>query len=745
MFYGQTASDITIAVKPGGNRDLRSLVEVFGHGNDGTIENDLVRFVIQGRSQNQEPTSKIESNHTAIEREGLTLRRQNRNLANQVTAVGRRSEFHRDEGPREQLSGGCRLIVAQNLSGRSQAKPERLRSKWIPYDQFVFVGAVRNQHALGFTLDRVRAKANVAGEDFAVRQNRVGIKGVTGPQFGQCRGIAITRDVGARIEKEAHTAAAEYTNGELILDVIDGLHRAADHRSLGWRKCWKIGKKAGRVEGDVSVFSGVIVGRRLRGFDGLDRRRWRCRRRFGDHRLRLRVRHPGGNQCTDSQYFQEMIHPTLRPQWFQVRLFDAQTGCGVAGRSAGWERENGSKNCAEGIEILESKPQSTFAGAGFMRRFGVVAVLLVAVVAWELPAGAGDIKIHIPKRSHLTPVQRLNREGVEAIRKHKYEKAEAIFYHAYLLDPNDPFTLSNLGYISELKGLVDRAERFYALAAQGATDAVIDLASSKRVQGRSVNEALAIPDTTLQMNHDNVEAVRLLSQGRAPEADLLLQRTLQQDPRNIFTLNNLGVAKEMEGESQEALKYYDYAAASQSDASAIVTLDRSWRGRPISEMAAQNAKNLRTRLEAQNSLTARVEELNSRGVSALNRNDVSAAMQDFKQAYQLDPQNAFALNNYGYLSELQGDRETAQFFYDSALRAGGANLNVGLATRQSAEGLKLFQVAGDNNQKVENQLTLQREARRRQGEPVLLRRRDNSIVVEPTSPPKAPQNPGQPQ
>ena len=45
-------------------------------------------------------------------------------------------------------------------------------------------------------------------------------------------------------------------------------------------------------------------------------------------------------------------------------------------------------------------------------------------------AQAGDLKITIPKRSKLTPVQRLNREGVEAIRKHNYSKAEQSFYKA---------------------------------------------------------------------------------------------------------------------------------------------------------------------------------------------------------------------------------------------------------------------------------------------------------------------------
>jgi Flp pilus assembly protein TadD len=348
---------------------------------------------------------------------------------------------------------------------------------------------------------------------------------------------------------------------------------------------------------------------------------------------------------------------------------------------------------------------------------------------------AADLKITLPKRSNFTPVQRLNREGVEALRKHNYEKAETLFYKAYLLDPDDPFTLNNLGYISELQGRVDRAERFYELAGQQATDAVIDQATSERVAGRSIKEALATPDLPLQINHNNLEAVRLLSQGRAPEADLLLQQTLKSDPQNVYTLNNLGVAKEMEGESQEALKYYDAASGAFSDKTAVVTLDRSWRGKPVSEMAAKNAKALRLRLEHQNTLEARVAEFNLRGVSALNRNDLRAANDDFRKAYALDPNNAFAMNNIGYVAELEGDRETAEFFYTSAQNAAGAAQRVALASRRSAEGQRLSQVAADNDTKVETKVAQERDLRRQHREPILLRRRDNSVVEEPANPP----------
>jgi hypothetical protein len=36
--------------------------------------------------------------------------------------------------------------------------------------------------------------------------------------------------------------------------------------------------------------------------------------------------------------------------------------------------------------------------------------------------GGRCLKITIPRRSELTPVQRLNREGVEAVKKQQYEK-----------------------------------------------------------------------------------------------------------------------------------------------------------------------------------------------------------------------------------------------------------------------------------------------------------------------------------
>src|SRR5258708_11341089 len=160
---------------------------------------------------------------------------------------------------------------------------------------------------------------------------------------------------------------------------------------------------------------------------------------------------------------------------------------------------------------------------------------LFVVISFGPTASAGDmeLRIKLPKRSSLTPVQRLNREGVEAIKKNHFDKAKALFYKAYLFDPGDPFTLNNLGYIAELEGQVERATTFYGLASGQATEAFIDRASSSKLEGETLQSAIgAVHDVPMQVNRANVRAVRLLSQGRTRAADFLLQRTHALDPHN---------------------------------------------------------------------------------------------------------------------------------------------------------------------------------------------------------------------
>lgn len=367
----------------------------------------------------------------------------------------------------------------------------------------------------------------------------------------------------------------------------------------------------------------------------------------------------------------------------------------------------------------------------------VLGVLLTVVAV--PPIEARDFRINLPKKSLSTPVQELNREGVEAVLKNQYEKAKTLFYKAYVLDPGDPFTLNNLGYIAELEGQQDRAQTFYGLAGDQATDANIERASSASLRGLSLQSALGgVKDLAIRINRANVEAVRLLSQDRAWQADTVLQRTLTLDPKNGFTLNNLGVAKEAEGEYADALKYYAAAADSHTAQTVVVSMDPAWRGKPVETTAAESGKRLRKRMGQLQTPEAQAALLNMRGVAALNRNDWVRAEQNFAQAYRINPSNAFSMNNQAVLAEMYGDLETAQEFYREAQTAPGARARVGLASRPGFEGFHMDSVATGNESSVSGAIETAGAARHRETGPVALKHRDGTPVIEPSSSSSAP-------
>jgi len=249
---------------------------------------------------------------------------------------------------------------------------------------------------------------------------------------------------------------------------------------------------------------------------------------------------------------------------------------------------------------------------------------------------AGDLRIPLPKRSKYTPVQALNRDGVKAVEHHQYERAKKLFYKAYLIDPDDPFTLNNLGYMAEIEGDSDRARRFYALSAELGSDAIIDKSNNDQLIGKAVSTVAGqAEDKGIKIHRLNNEAIALLEKDRAPEADLVLQKALTIDSQNPFTLNNLGYAKEKEGEVEAAYQFYTAAANRGSQEKVEVAIDKDWRGRAISDVAHDNARKLNRRLRDVNDTESRVALLNLRGVSALNRNDRRAGRDFIEQAFKL--------------------------------------------------------------------------------------------------------------
>ena len=137
--------------------------------------------------------------------------------------------------------------------------------------------------------------------------------------------------------------------------------------------------------------------------------------------------------------------------------------------------------------------------------------------------------------------------------------------------------------------------------------------------------------------------------------------------------------------------------------------------------------------------------LNVQGVSALNHNQPQKALDYFEKAYKLDPQDAFSLNNMGFVAEAQGDQETANEFYDLAQRGSRATVPVNVASHHEMVGESVGRVAGTNAQAANANLQAEAELKRRRSEPVVLRRRDNTPVTAPAPQAPEPQQPGQSQ
>jgi Flp pilus assembly protein TadD len=390
--------------------------------------------------------------------------------------------------------------------------------------------------------------------------------------------------------------------------------------------------------------------------------------------------------------------------------------------------------------ILDIKISSViFQERVYLNRLGRIAIsglFAAQVLAAPNALFAGDLKIPIPQRSVSTPTQKLNREGVAELKRGNRDKAKRLFYRAYLLDAEDPFTLNNLGYVAELEGDADRALRYYALARRDNTDAIIDQSSESALKGKTLDAAFQqVQGSDREVSKINERAIVMLQNGRVFEARALLLSALPNHPHDPFLLNNLGYAMEAIGDLEGAQRSYSAAASLRSTQRVVVTPRAKWRGKPISEVAAANATAISQEIARGEGVEAATARLNLRGVAALNDNKPAAARDFFLQAYHQDPQNAFTLNNLGYISELDGDRESAESYYEAARSGRDASDHVGYSTRREAEGKKIDNLADENTRYVESSLRTMQENRRRENKPVELMHRDGSSANSPSAAP----------
>ena len=98
------------------------------------------------------------------------------------------------------------------------------------------------------------------------------------------------------------------------------------------------------------------------------------------------------------------------------------------------------------------------------------------------------------------------------------------------------------------------------------------------------------------------------------------------------------------------------------------------------------------------------------------------------EAYALNPQSAFALNNRGYVAERDGDLETAATYYARTQKADDADERVGLASKSSVQGQRIASVADDSHRNVDIKLYAYGQKRRGEKSPFELKRRNDQLV-----------------
>ena len=111
--------------------------------------------------------------------------------------------------------------------------------------------------------------------------------------------------------------------------------------------------------------------------------------------------------------------------------------------------------------------------------------LLGCVLA--LPLAAKDVRISLPKHTKPTPVQKLNQQGVKELEKHNYKKAKQLFYKAYLIDPDNPFTLEQPRLYCRAGWPGRSCAALLCSGADHASDALVYKSTEKAAVGKPVD------------------------------------------------------------------------------------------------------------------------------------------------------------------------------------------------------------------------------------------------------------------
>jgi len=192
-------------------------------------------------------------------------------------------------------------------------------------------------------------------------------------------------------------------------------------------------------------------------------------------------------------------------------------------------------------------------------------------------------------------VDRLNLDAVRLLSKNRAMEAAGLLQQALASNPNDPFTLNNLGVANEAIGNYQTAMRYYGSAADTRSKEPVALSQNSSSEGKSVSEIARTNARRLQnqlrgTGSNELESYELSMRGVIAENENNWQAARQDfmkayslDPANAFSLNNRGYVAEKDGDLESA--QYFYQKAWQADGAGLrvgLATNRAEEGQPLS-------------------------------------------------------------------------------------------------------------------------------------------------------------------
>jgi len=219
--------------------------------------------------------------------------------------------------------------------------------------------------------------------------------------------------------------------------------------------------------------------------------------------------------------------------------------------------------------------------------------------------------VHGVKDTHLEA----NRANVEAIRLLSHgrpQEAEALLKQALAANPQDPFTLNNLGFTKENEGELQAAHDYYESAARLHSNEPVIVTLNQKWRGQPISKVAATnaknvqrqmrkrENTDEKVAHLNLRGVSALNRNDPQAARRYIEQAYKLNPSDAFTLNNMGYLAELDGDRETADDYYARARQAQQAAARVTFATRhEVEGLKVGTVAQQNDTKVQARIEAQ--------------------------------------------------------------------------------------------------------------------------------------------------